>query len=64
MHVRSRERRLRTEELANDVITEIVKHKDKDDENDVNEEEANNDDHIMTSLARHQEAILSNGVDD
>ena len=46
------------------MVTVIVQHKDRDDGNDGNDETVNDDDHIMKSLARHKEAIMTNGIDD
>ena len=50
---------MRKKELANDVMVVIIQHKDDVESNGHMEEE----DHIMNSFRRHEEAIIANGDD-
>ena len=59
VQVRERERKLRKKDLVNDVMAAIIQHKEAVNSNGNMEEE----DHIMNSLRRHEEAIIANGED-
>ena len=59
VQVRKREQKLRKKALRNDVMAAVTEHKDGLNEGG----ECDDDNHIMQSLKRHEEAVLSNGVD-
>ena len=60
--VKRRERQSRIRDLGNDVVSAVVQHKEN--ENSCVEEQNKNDNHISESLKRHQDAIITRGVDD
>ena len=59
VRVREQERKLRKKDLGNIVMAEIIQHKEHVSSKGNREEE----DHIMNSLRRHEEAIIGNGED-
>ena len=59
VRVRERERKLRKKDLGNDIMADIIQHKDTVNSTGHIEEE----DHIMNSFRRHKEAIIVNGDD-
>ena len=62
VRVKRRERRSRMTDLGNDVVLAVVQHKEN--ENRHVEEQNKSDNHISESLKRHQDAIITRGVDD